>query len=71
MVSQGTSEELRRYRSFRHIVRHAYEREFLWKGMKDLVVDYPTVSTRFKNDIETFLKVLDEMIGDLETAPGE
>jgi len=59
--------ELERYRSFRHIVRHAYEREFLWKSVKDLVADYPEVSRLVRADVETFLAVLDQMIQQLES----
>lgn len=66
VISEETRRELERYRSFRHVVRHAYEREFLWKGMKDLVADYPRVSARFKSEIRAFLEVIDEMIRQLE-----
>ena len=33
IISETTRQELERYRSFRHVVRHAYEREFRWKSM--------------------------------------
>ncbi len=67
IISETTRVELERYRSFRHIVRHAYEREFLWKSMKDLVADYPEVSRLVRADVETFLAVLDQMIRQLES----
>ncbi len=66
VISDNLRQELERYRSFRHVVRHAYEREFLWKGMKDLVADYPRVSAQVKVDIQTFLGIIDEMIQQLE-----
>ncbi len=67
VISEATRQELERYRSFRHVVRHAYERDFIWKAMKDLVVDYPRVSAQFKSEIETFFGVIDEMIRQLES----
>ncbi len=66
IISETTRVELERYRSFRHVVRHAYEREFLWKSMRDLVVDYPEVSRLVRADVEAFMAVLDEMIRQLE-----
>lgn len=70
IISETTLRELERYRSFRHVIRHAYERELLWKSMKDLAADYAAVSRGVRADVGAFLAVVDEMIGQLETDEG-
>jgi len=66
VISDTTRLELDRYRSFRHFVRHGYDRDFMWKRMQDLVLDLPEVVALFREDAESFLDVLTQMIRDLE-----
>jgi hypothetical protein len=66
VISDTTRLELDRYRSFRHFVRHGYDRDFMWKRMQDLVLDLPEVVALFRKDTESFLDVLTQMIRDLD-----
>lgn len=65
MISDSTRVQLDRYRSFRHFVRHGYDRDFMWERMKDLVSDLPKVVTLFEEDVHRFLDVLDQMAREL------
>ncbi|MDD3598558.1 MAG: hypothetical protein WCZ48_04170 [Bacillota bacterium] len=65
VISDSTRVQLDRYRSFRHFVRHGYDRDFMWERMKDLVSDLPKVVTLFEEDVHRFLDVLDQMAREL------
>lgn len=65
-LSEATRDLLDDYRGFRHVVRHAYDREYDWERMKVLVERFKGVLARFKTEANAFLDFINEAVRCLE-----
>lgn len=52
--------EMRPYRQFRHVTRHAYPLELDWSRMEEGIANVRPVFTQFRAQVNAFLETLNE-----------
>jgi hypothetical protein len=58
VISTDLLEKFKEYLRFRHLFRHIYGFELKWERFKDLSLSLSTILSRFKDDLEGFLRML-------------
>ena len=60
VISPENLEILNELRRFRHVFRYSYSFELKWEKIKELATNWKNYSKRIKDDIDCFIKFLDE-----------
>ncbi|MCK4797830.1 MAG: hypothetical protein KAT05_10630 [Spirochaetes bacterium] len=60
VISKGLRKKINNYLGFRHFFRHTYTFQLDWSKMRELCLDIETVFEEFKNEINKFIKTLNE-----------
>lgn len=58
-ITDEILEKLNLYLGFRHFFRHVYAFQFNWDKMKDLIFEINDVYNQFKEEINIFIKKLE------------
>lgn len=66
VISDKLISNLNEYRSFRHVVRHAYDYELDWSRLRPLVKNIFPAVQQFESEIKTFKAFVEENIHRLE-----
>lgn len=60
VISEDLFEKLKKYLDFRHLFRHIYGFELKWSRIKSLCQEMENVLKKFKEEIESFLNILNK-----------
>ena len=61
LIDEETFRILNEFRAFRHVFRHCYSFQLDWKREKTVAAKYQAVWKTFEEQVESFLKVLQEI----------
>ncbi len=61
IISKETMRKLDKYRAFRHLFRNVYGFNLESSRIEELLLELPDATDSFKNDLNRFLKLLDQV----------
>jgi hypothetical protein len=56
VISSALHQHMDEYRSFRHVVRHAYDYTLDWNKLERLVSKIPSVIHEFREEMDVFVR---------------